>query len=79
MARLKSDRIIGTGVVLAAGLGLAHLSLWLACGAGILMVATILPPVGVALLLRAISRGHAGRAAPVASSRSLPDGPRVVL
>ncbi len=79
MARLKSDRIIGIGAVLAAALGLAHLPLGLTCGVVILMAATILPAVGLALVLRAINRGPVGRSAPVASSRSLPDGSRVVL
>jgi hypothetical protein len=45
----------------------------------ILMVATVLPAVGLALVLRAINRGPLDRSAPVAPSRSLPDRPRVVL
>lgn len=79
MARFKSERIIGTATVLAAAFGLGHLAPWLVCGAAILMVTAVVPPIALGLLLRAINRAPAERHPPSTASRSLSDAPRIVL
>ncbi len=81
MARFKSERIIGTAAVLAAAFGLGRVALWLACGAAILMVTTVVPAIALALLLRAINRAPAlvERHPSSTASRSLSDAPRIVL
>jgi hypothetical protein len=80
MTRFKLERIIGTGALLAAALGLAQLpGRWVACGAAVLIVMTVLPAVAVALLVRAINGGSTERPTAWAASRSFSDAPQVVL
>ena len=63
MARLKSDRIIGTAPCWRRSRARASAP-WLACGVAILMATIVVPAIALGLLLRAINRAPAERHPP---------------